>query len=43
MITKEEDNLSVENFRKVFAEIERAKLDLSNTTQTLITWLELLH
>ncbi len=39
MITKEQEQVSVESCRKVFAEIERAKLELSNTTKTLISWL----
>ncbi len=36
MITKEQEQVSVESCRKVFAEIEKAKLELSNTTKTLI-------
>jgi hypothetical protein len=42
MITKEQENISVENCRKVFAEIEKSKLELSNTTETLLEWLQLL-
>ena len=42
MITKEQDNISVENCRKVFSEIEKSKLELSNTTETLLQWLKLL-
>ena len=39
---EEQDNISVENCRKVFAEIEKSKLELSNTTETLLQWLKLL-